>query len=378
MKIVHIINNLHIGGAESLISTLLPKIKDMGIDCQLICLNGINESKYINELETFHIPIHILNKKSSPYHPILILKIGRLLQKINPDIVHVHLFPAFYWAALAKKIFGLKSKFLFTEHATFNRRQSIFWWKPLELFVYRQYQQIICISGGVENRMKKYIQGKFITKIENGIPLEKYRQNNPVCLNASLAKQVESLHSIKENKLILSVGRLVPDKNQQTMIRMMTVLSSDYLLLIVGEGQCRTELEKLIQSLKLENRIFLLGTQTDIPYLIKQAHAGIFTSKVEGFGLAALEMMASGLPVAFSSVPGLNELCPDESLMASQDDYNQFAIIIKRLMQDESYYQQMKEKCLSRSDTYSIQEMANKHIKLYQQVLSDSPNPEMC
>jgi glycosyltransferase involved in cell wall biosynthesis len=345
VKILHIINNLEMGGAEVLMSTLLPELERQGTHVELICLNSKSEPLIINRLKKAHVKIHTLSFKQSLYNPIHIFAIHKLVHRIKPDIIHAHIFPTFYWVALAKFFFRHKAPLILTEHDTSNRRMANRIFRLADLFIYRNYAQIICISDGVLNVIRNYI---------------------PFVPSKTLYDFVERILSNSSNKIILSIGRLVAKKNQETMIRMMSLLPSNYHLLICGEGEYRENLEKLIQELNLTNNVFLLGNQDDIPFIAKKSSIGILSSTIEGFGLAAAEMMASGLPVVSSNIPGLNELCPDPQLQSDPMDVDKFASIIQLLLTNNTFYNEMKQKSIEKAESFSIQKMAENYRMEYE------------
>jgi glycosyltransferase involved in cell wall biosynthesis len=354
------------GGAEVLMSTLLPELERQGTHVELICLNSKSEPLIINRLKKAHIKIHTLSFKQSLYNPIHIFAIHKLVHRIKPDIIHAHIFPTFYWVALAKFFFRHKAPLILTEHDTSNRRMANRIFRLADLFIYRNYAQIICISDGVLNVIRNYIPFVPSKTIYNGISLEQYKKKSPTCKSKTLYDFVERILSNSSNKIILSIGRLVAKKNQETMIRMMSLLPSNYHLLICGEGEYRENLEKLIQELNLTNNVFLLGNQDDIPFIAKKSSIGILSSTIEGFGLAAAEMMASGLPVVSSNIPGLNELCPDPQLQSDPMDVDKFASIIQLLLTNNTFYNEMKQKSIEKAESFSIQKMAENYRMEYE------------
>ena len=108
---------------------------------------------------------------------------------------------------------------------------------------------------------------------------------------------------IKENYCI-SVGRLATVKDYETTINAFKILSEKGInekLYIIGDGNNRKNLEKMIKVSRLENQIFLLGAKNN-PYIwMKNADIFIHSSKLEGFGLVLVEAMHCGVPVISSN-----------------------------------------------------------------------------
>ena len=83
-------------------------------------------------------------------------------------------------------------------------------------------------------------------------------------------------------------------------------------LTIVGDGPLRTHLEEQARTYRIADRIQFLGFRRDLPDLLASADIEVVPSRWEGFGLAAIEASACGLPIIASSVGGLQEAVVDQ------------------------------------------------------------------
>ncbi len=90
---------------------------------------------------------------------------------------------------------------------------------------------------------------------------------------------------------------------------------SNVELLLVGDGVKRPDLERLAAELKIVERVRFLGNRSDVPDILAAADIYIQPSRWDGFGIAALEAMAAGLPVVVSNVPGLRDVVGDAGLL---------------------------------------------------------------
>lgn len=108
------------------------------------------------------------------------------------------------------------------------------------------------------------------------------------------------------------VARLELHKDQPTLIRAAALLRDqgvDAEIWLVGEGSHRPELEALIASLDLTDRVNLLGMRRDIPELLSQLELFVFAAKPdEGFGIALAEAMAAGVPIVATDVGACREV----------------------------------------------------------------------
>lgn len=109
----------------------------------------------------------------------------------------------------------------------------------------------------------------------------------------------------KEN-IIVAAGRLDNNKNHAMLIHAFARIASEYpniKLIIYGEGECREQLEQLIEEKELTDRITLPGSVTDIADRIAKARIFTLTSNTEGMPNSIMEAMALGIPVISTDCP---------------------------------------------------------------------------
>jgi len=159
---------------------------------------------------------------------------------------------------------------------------------------------------------------------------------NPVAAASSFA---DPAGVGRPRKTILNVGRLDPQKDQQTLILAFARLApefSDWDLKIVGEGPLRLSLQDLIERLRLADRVFLPGATPEIEREYMDAQIFAMPSHYESFGLATAEAMAHGLPaVGFADCPGTRERIRHGTngfLAVGQDRVNGLAGALRQLM----------------------------------------------
>jgi len=359
MKILQVINNLATGGAEKLLLESLPFYVEKGIKMDVLVLNGtsypfLEALKNLNCCNVYSLGLH------SVYNPIHIFKIIPYFKKY--DIVHVHLFPGQYWVVLAKPLSFSKSKLLFTEHSTSNRRIKNKWLKHLDRFFYHRYDKIICITDQVSDVICNYSglpKNKF-TVIQNGVSLSKFKTAQKISIN-NLFKDNEPA-----KKFIIQVSSFQEPKDQLTLIKSLCYLPSYVKLILVGQGVLKDETEAFVKNRNLSDRVIFLGLRMDVPQLLKTADIIVLSSKYEGLSLSCIEGMASGRPFIASDVPGLSEVVKDAGILFEQGNSEELAEKILQLLRDKNYYDRVVESCQIRAAQYDIQTMIDKHIALYE------------
>ncbi len=124
---------------------------------------------------------------------------------------------------------------------------------------------------------------------------------NPVEVPSDLINKTE-----ERNNIIVSIGRLEPQKNQTMLIRAFSAVHKrfpEYAMEIYGEGALRSELENLIRSEKLEDFVFLKGYTKNVLTAMASAKVFALSSDYEGMSNALIEAMALGLPVVSTDHP---------------------------------------------------------------------------
>ncbi|MDR1475141.1 MAG: glycosyltransferase family 4 protein [Holosporales bacterium] len=134
-----------------------------------------------------------------------------------------------------------------------------------------------------------------------------YLDNIKIIPNAAMIPACTKKEMSSEVKNIVSTGRLHPHKDFDVLINAFKHLSERFpniKLTIYGEGPERVNLEKLVESLNIQNRVFLPGVVSDIHSILADADLFVFPSRYEGFPNALCEAMAVGLPVIASDCAG--------------------------------------------------------------------------
>jgi glycosyltransferase involved in cell wall biosynthesis len=358
MKTLQVITSLGIGGAERLLVDAIPLYIEKGVDMELLLLNG-NETPFYRSLKNNGVKIHCLTKGKIKkiYNPLLVFRIIPYLRQY--DIIHVHLFPTLYWVALAKLFSVSRKKFVYTEHNTHNnRRDKGGIWKITDRFAYRQYNRIVSITAEADRLLKAHLlldEGKF-TIINNGIDLSKY---------AGTRNSRQTAGTDKQEITIIQIAAFSKQKDQATLIRSMSYLPNNVRLLLAGDGETRSECEKLTKELNLSERISFLGIRTDIPQLLQVADITVLSTHYEGLSLSSIEAMASGKPFVASDVPGLRDVVGGAALLFPCGVEKALADQIQSLTSDSELYNKVAQACTERSKNYDIRIMTDRYIEVY-------------
>lgn len=356
MKILHVITSLELGGAERLLTELAPYQRDRGNLVKVMILSD-RGAVFKNELEKAGIEVIVCESNSIKSFKN-VLSILKEIKKENYDVVHAHLVHAQYWVRLSKLLDSGKRIYITTEHSTSNRRRNSKLMKIIDKFVFGGYDKIVSISEATEKSLKSWLErdDKSFEIIYNGIDIKEFQESTP------LSKQELGLK--EEDYLLMMVSRFHESKNQKGVINALTWLPVKYKLVFVGDGKLEESTKEYCKSKNLMSRVRFLGMRKDIPSLLKAADIVIQYSFFEGFGITALEGMASGKPVIASAVPGLSQVVEGAGYLVDITDSKELAKTILSL-RDKERYDECAKKCLERSREYTIEWCADNYLELY-------------
>jgi glycosyltransferase involved in cell wall biosynthesis len=358
MRVLQIINSLGIGGAEVLLAGVAPRLRARGVTCDVVAL--LQTGNHLEgSLRAAGVTLHCTGaaKLRSPRH---ILPLAKLMREY--DVVHVHLFPAQLWAALAAAMLRPRVPMVITEHGPWNRRRR-WWFRPVDALMYYRYERIACISEITEKELTRWspgASGKTLL-IPNGIALEAFET----------AEAIELPYVPPGVPRLVFVGRFELEKDQATILRALQAIPAAHLLL-VGDGPLRAQHEVMARSLGVSERVTFLGWRSDIPRILKASDIFIHSANVDGFGIAACEAMAAGLPVLASNIPGLAQVVEGAGVLFPVGDDATLSREITALLASATRRREMSAASRQRARQFSIERTVDGCIEMYQSVLRTS------
>lgn len=359
MKILHVITSLCTGGAEKLMVDLLPRFQIMGHQVHLCLFEGTHTPFY-EKLHNSGVKIISLSEGGNVYNPLNIWELIKLIKSENYDIVHTHNTACQLYAAIASMVCSVS--LCTTEHSTSNRRRDWRWYAPIDKWMYSRYSRIICISDATEKNLKEFIGGieQKISIIYNGIDISKYRD--------AIAIDRTSITSHPNRIILVMVAGFRYQKDHETVIKAASLLSDNYEIWFVGDGQRRTIIENTIREFGVGDKVRLLGVRSDVESVLKAADILVMSSHWEGFGLAAVEGMASGKPVVASDVEGLSHVVKGAGVLFPHGDEHALVDAIEHIVSDSKYCKIIISRCKERAKQYDIDVMAEKYIQEYKKI----------
>lgn len=360
MRILHVITTLDTGGAERLMVDLLPLLNTKGNQVELLLFNGFR-TPLRTELEHRGVQVHELFCKEfnykgfGVYNPLNIIKLIKYLKGYG--IIHTHNTACQLYVPVASTFFRKKTTLVTTEHSSNNRRRDMWWFKPIDKWMYSHYDAVICISEKARNSLENYIgKRENILTINNGVDVKRF-----LCPIKDVSSQ--------ESFIVTMVAGFRAAKDHDTLLRAMTYLPVNYHLQLVGRGSREEELKMQVRELGLTQRVVFMGMRSDVPEILEQSDVIVLSSHWEGLSLSSVEGMASGRPFIASDVDGLREVVGGAGVLFPHGDDKSLAESIQRLCENPVYYREVAEACQNRAKQYDISLMAESYNKLYQSLL---------
>lgn len=159
---------------------------------------------------------------------------------------------------------------------------------------------LACSKEAAEWMYGNKIDAKKVKILRNGIDLQKYKFNEKV------RKEVREEFGFSDKFVIGNVGRFVYQKNHDFLVDIFYEISKraeDVVLLLIGIGELRNEIEQKTERLGIKDKVIFLGKRNDVDRLMQGMDLFVLPSRFDGFPLSLLEAQAAGLPCVAGNVP---------------------------------------------------------------------------
>lgn len=357
MKLLHVIDSLDIGGAETMLLGLCAIWKRSRGDVEVYVLR--EGGQLDAEMRKLGVPVHC-SGSGSFYSPLHALLLARFIQSRQFDLVHVHLYPAQLWACIGVRLAGTNIPMVTTEHCTSNRRREHGLFRQIERWMYSRYAAVCCPSTAAERALSTWLGTKHLNTyvIANGIDLARFARTSKTQSNPPPRALANT---------VVCVASLQAYKGHEVLMRAVSKLPAVELLL-VGEGPMRLSLERLADDLLIAHRVRFLGVRTDVREVLELADIYVQPSLSESFGIAVVEAMATGLPVIASDVPGLSNIVGAAGILFKVGSPEDLTKALQRLLSDSELRLSLGMQARIRSQDYSIDTTSMMYRRLYHSV----------
>lgn len=355
MKIMMLVRSLHIGGMEKMVIELSQELNRRGHEVEIICLE--EAGTLAPQAGKLGLKLRSLDKGPG-LRLKTIPKLRRIIREEGFDLVHSHNPLGHFYGALARA--GLhRTPLVHTSHQIChpaNRREWVYAWLASRLT-----RRVIGVSVAASRSFieKLGLAEKRSRTIMNGLDLDPYLA---LPLPDPQARGV---------LVIGTVGRLAEVKNQKMMIRGLAELKARGItaqLRLIGDGELRQDLEQLVSTLDLTDRVTFVGFSDQIPQQLSQIDVFSLTSRHEGMPLSLIEAMASGRGIVVTAVGGMPEMVSEgtEGRLIPAGDVNAFADTMASLLADPQMLTELAQGARAHARArYSVGTMATAYESAY-------------
>lgn len=366
--------NIVTRGRDDEVKTILicvPTLSNAGAErfvTELAC--GINKKRYRvvvaityrYDTETaFHRKltterIEVVDATASSYLKQVFL-IRDIIRKYKPVIVHSNLSSVLYML-LPICISGIKTKHLLTVHSMGYRIFSGLRFKLIRFcFKHRLVVPVAICDTVKQSVMDSYsLKESAVECVYNGVDTNRFTKTH---------KQERS-----DYLTFVSVGTLYPIKNQQLLINAFALVIREYpiaRLVLVGDGELRDELQKLVEKLGLMASVNFVGNQSDVLPYLNEADVYCASSVVEGLPISVLEAMSCSLPIITTPAGGVVDIVKDGiNGYITEQNHEDYSKKMVALIRNRDMRMSMSQKSREMSLNYGIEKCASGYESLYE------------
>ncbi|WP_138441892.1 glycosyltransferase [Marinobacter alexandrii] len=325
------------GGMEKHVSDLGLELARRGHSVHVMA-HGSYQARFPAKVHFHPLPV-----QCSRLNPRLRFALRQCIRRIKPDVLHSHGNKAAQLAGrMAPDLAPLRVS---TVHGIKKNHKA-----------FLRQDTVIAVSPWVFENLEH--GNKHL--IYNGIAIDR----------APRADDHRAMDVHKTRAQCIAVGRLEPVKGFHTLIEAWSQLVQPAQLTIYGEGSERPRLERLIDTLNLQNDVTLFGYCEDLQPIYRDADLTIISSEREGFSYVLIEALAADCPVASTPVAGPLELLPESALSADGSEQSLRAIIDQTLSDLPGTRQAQMPAMQRIKTTFTIEAMVDNIERLYREAMT--------
>lgn len=307
-----------------------------------------------------------------PYELALSSKLVDMVKLHKIEILHVHYaIPHAYAAYMAKKMLieeNIYVPIVTTLHGTdITLVGSHPFYKPAVTFSINKSDAVTAVSKSLkEDTLRLFDIKNDISVVPNFIDLDKYKHSFTDCQRAMMASDDE--------KIITHISNLRKVKRVQDVITVFYNVQKEMpaKLMLVGEGPEREKMEWRCQQLGITDKVVFFGKSNEIDKILCFSDLFLLPSESESFGLAALEAMASGVPVISSNTGGIPEVNKQgvSGFLSDVGDVDDMTKNALHILSDKNRLNTFKNNARKESLHYDLHKIVPQYEAIYEDTLA--------
>lgn len=364
IRVLHVTLNMEIGGAEQVVKQLVENICKEQFETMVLCIDGIigamGQVLLKNGTEVFSLA------RKPGFDLSLIKDLRALLNEKSVDVLHCHQYTPYVYGLLAS--LGTGVPVIFTEHGRLYP-EKYKWKRILSTPILSMLtNSVISISKATADAMVKYenFSKNKIEIVYNGLRHD--------TINIDREKMCRELQIAPELTIFGTISRLDPIKNQSMMIRAFSTTltqQANCVLLIIGDGCDRVNLEALVSKLGIQKNVIFTGFKVDPAPYFELIDIFLLSSLSEGTSMTLLESMACSKPSVVTDVGGNSEIVIDSEtgFVTPDRDDKAFSVGMLKLLESKDLQKRMGDSASSRyrqifTEAKMTKEYETRYLKL--------------
>ena len=377
LHIAHFTNTYYpvMSGVVRSISTFRAAQEELGHFTAVFCQDAkkyVDEESFVFRYPAINIPLrnYPINVPSSPY-------VDWLMPSLPLDIIHTH-HPAPMGEAASNQAEKMGIPLVFTHHTRYQEYVKT-WGDSTGIAVdvverligdfMKKCHHVVVPSPSIKQMLADtYGVTEAVTVVPTGIDLTPYAEVTGASVRAAQEWGEDDI-------VLVSIGRLAPEKNFKTLIDAVAINMKKHPnlhFMLIGDGPDRSSLEKHCKKMGIADRVYFTGRIPfeDVPNHMKAADLFAFASITETQGLVTLEAMAADLPVVAVDATGTSDIVIDEDNgLLTANDSEALAAGIDRLLSDKVLAQKLRNGAKETAQEYETGYVTAQMIDVYRQAI---------
>lgn len=368
MRILVVIPTLGYGGAERLLVTLLPRLKEIGYDIKVCIFSTPDDLKD----ELLKCDIEVVNLKLSHRWSFLeaLLKLHKEIKEFKADILWGHLYFGILYARVIS-LFHPAIKVISHLHyniSTDSLKKGL--WYSFRNWIFDKTHKLdfvtVAVSYSTKRDYEDFFNWRDIEVIYNVIDTK--------AIDKALKSRVDSSYLDDFEDTVLIVGRLHESKGHRYLIDAIYRLKMEYALtprvIVAGDGYLKEELLRKIRDLGVKEQFIFTGNleQKELFSIMSLVDVVVVPSLFEAFGIVALEAMYLQRATITTNIDGLKEITSDreDTIQIKPESVDELKDALALLLRDKTLAKRLGENAKLKALEYDVGISVNRWVELFE------------
>ena len=363
-KVLFIIDNLKIAGAQVHLARLMEGLLREGMDVEVIALGGLSE-RLVKQIGADRITQLELGSIRQLKFWGNLNTLSKIIRQKNPFIVHTYLNTANIFGVFAAKRAGVANIITSRRDMGHFRTKFIFF---LEKKVNKHVKKIVCVSKAAMDKTieTENVDPSKVIVLHSGVDTDHFtnqKNDSPTKRTIRVGMNGQMWHEIKGHRYLLEAAVKALKKNP------------DLRFALIGEGQLKPSLEAYAREHGIDQQVEFRGQTNNIKDELARMDIFAFTSLSEGFSNAIVEAMSMAVPVIAFAKDGNFDIIENKTngYLVDYKNTDQVAEKILLLAKEHDRRNAMGEKARQTVlERFTIQHMVDRYKNFYEEMMRET------